>query len=30
MVFCVVVRIILVELANNGGHVEEARVKEHK
>ena len=30
MVFCVVVRIILVELANSGGHVEEARVEEHK
>ena len=30
MVFCVVVRIILVELADSGGHVEEARVEEHK
>ena len=30
MVFCVVVRIILVELAVGGDHVKEARVEEHE
>ena len=30
VVFCVVVRTILVGLADSGGHVEEARVEEHK
>ena len=30
MVFFVVIRIILVELADSGSHVEEARVEEHE